>query len=127
MTTIVNIQALPTSPYEGTGLVAIVITSGVPSYFRLTGTDLNRIVSVRWFPKNPGTLDFETRQLILVDNAEGTFMIRVLNNFLSIGDRAGRIVFTLDDDTTLSAPVVTYGPVSTGPLWTPPSAGINTG
>jgi hypothetical protein len=127
MTTIANIQALPTSPYEGTGLVAIVITSGIPSYFRLTGADLNRIVSVRWFPKHPGTLLFETRQLILVDNNEGTFMIRVLDNYLDTNDRAGRIIFTLDDETTLSAPVVTYGPVSVGPLWTPANAGLITG
>lgn len=127
MTTITGIQALPTSPYEGSGLVAIVITSGVSSYFRLTGVDLNQIVSVRWFPKHPGTVDFETRNLILVDNTEGTFMIKVLNNFLDIDDRAGRIVFTLDDETTLSAPVITYGPVSVGPLWTSPNAGLNTG
>lgn len=127
MTTITAIQALPTSPYEGTGLVAIVITSSIPSYFRLTGVDLDRIVSVRWFPKHPGTVDFETRQVILVDNTEGTFMIKVLNNFLDTNDRAGRIIFTLDDETTLSAPVITYGPVSVGPLWTPPNAGINTG
>lgn len=127
MTTIVNIQALPTSPYEGTGLVAVVITSGVPSYFRLTGVDLNRIVSVRWFPKHPGTLLFETRQLILVDNTEGTFMIKVLDNYLDTNNRAGRIVFTLDDETTLSAPVITYGPVSVGPLWTSPNAGLITG
>lgn len=127
MTTIVNIQALPTSPYEGTGLVAIVITSGVPSYFRVTGADLNRIVSVRWFPKHPGTLLFEMRQLILVDDTEGTFMVKVLDNYLDTNDRAGRIVFTLDDDTTRSAPVVTYGPVSVGPLWTSPNAGLITG
>lgn len=127
MTTIVNIQALPTSPYEGTGIVGIVITSGVPSYFRVTGVDLNHIVSVRWFPKHPGTVDFEMRELILVDNTEGTFMVKVLNNFLDTNDRGGRIVFTLDDMSTRSAPVKTYGPVSAGPLWTNPNQGLITG
>lgn len=127
MTIIISVQALPTSPYEGTGLVPIVITSGVPSYFRLNGVDLDRIVSLRWIPKHPGTVLFETRQLILVNSAEGTFMVRVLDNYLDINDRAGRIIFTLDDENTLSAPVITYGPVSIGPLWSSPNSGINTG
>jgi len=127
MTIITNIQALPTSPYEGSGMVAIVITSGVPSYFRVTGIDLNQITSIRWFPKNPSTLSFETRQFILVDNTEGTFMIKVTDNYLNINNRAGRIVFTFDNGSTQAFPVVTYGPVSVGPLWTAPSSGLNTG
>jgi len=127
MTTITNIQALPTSPFEGTGTVGIVITSGVPSYFKLSGFDLNRIISVRWFPKNPASVVFEMRQLILVDNTVGTFMVRVLDNLLDIRDRAGRISFTIDDGTTLSAPVRTYGPVSVMPLWSSPEQGLITG
>jgi hypothetical protein len=127
MTTIANIQALPTSPFQGTGIVGVVITSGVPSYFKLEGSDLQRIVSVDWYPKNPASVLFEMRQLILLDNTLGTFMVRVLDNYLSTTDRAGYISFRLDDGTTLQAPVKTYGPVSVGPLWTAPEQGLITG
>ena len=127
MTTITAIQALPSSPFEGTGIVGVVITSGIPSFFRLTGVNLDGITSVRWFPKNPGSVQFEMRELVLVDDTEGTFMVRVTNNFLDIRDRAGIISFALDDGTTLSAPVRTYGPVSVGPLWQAPGQGLITG
>lgn len=127
MTTIAQIYALPTSPFEGTGIVGIVITSGIPSYFKLTGSDLNQIISVNWYPKNPASVIFEMRQLILVDNTYGTFMVRVIDNLLNTNDRGGHISFQLRDGTTLTAPVTTYGPVSVGPLWTAPSSGLQTG
>lgn len=127
MTTIAAIQALPCSPYDGSGKVSIVITSGVPSYFRLTGSDLDQITNIQWLPKKPGSVLFEMRQLILVNNTEGTFMVRVVNNLLDTTDRAGKLSFRLSDGTTLSAPVVTYGPVSMGPLWTAPGQGLITG
>lgn len=127
MTTIANIQALPTSPFEGTGVIGIVITSGIPSYFKLTGSALNRIVSLNWYPKNMSSVEFEVRQLILIDNTQGTFMIRVTDNLLDTSDRGGRISFQLDDGTTISAPVTTYGPVSVGPLWQAPTTGLITG
>jgi len=127
MTTITAIQALPSSPYEGSGLVAVVITSGIPSYFRLEGIGLDGIISVRWFPRNPASVQFEMRELILVDDTVGTFMIRVTNNFLDTRDRAGMISFEFDDGTTFSAPVITYGPVSVGPLWQAPGQGLITG
>lgn len=127
MTTITEIFAMPGGPYNGTGIVGIVITSGVPSYFKVTGASLERIVSVDWFPKNPGSVIFDTRQLILVDNTLGTFMVRVLDNFLDTTDREGRISFRLDDGNVLTYPVKTFGRVSVGPLWTSPEQGINTG
>lgn len=127
MTTIASVQALPSSPYEGSGIAGIVITSGVPSYFKLEGSNLNRIVSVNWFPRNPSSVLFEMRQLILVDNTIGTFMVRVLDNYLSTTDRGGKIAFRLDDGTALYVPVKTYGPVSVGPLWTAPGQGLITG
>lgn len=127
MTTIASIQPLPCSPYDGSGLVGIVITSGIPSYFRLTGSDLDQITNIQWFPKNPASVVFEVRQLILVDNTTGTFMVRVIDNLLNTNDRGGRLSFRLVDGTTLSAPVITYGPVSVGPLWTAPSQGLITG
>lgn len=127
MTTITAIQSLPSSPYNGSGFVGIVITSGIPSYFRLSGVGLDGITSVRWFPKNPSSVQFEMRQLILVDDTEGTFMIRVTDNFLDIRDRAGIISFSLNNGTTLSAPVKTYGPVSVGPLWQAAGQGLITG
>jgi hypothetical protein len=127
MTIITNINALPTSPYAGTGLVAIVITSGVPSFFQVLGTGLTDIASVHWYPENPSSVQFETRQMILVDDTEGTFMIRVTNNYLDINDRAGKISFQMNDGSTWSAPVVTYGPVAKGPLWQSPQQGLVTG
>ncbi len=126
-TTITSIFALPTSPYQGSGLVGIVITSGVPSYFKLEGVELDKIVNVTWYPKNAGSVSFETRQIILVDATLGTFMIRVTDNQLSTADRAGRLSFRLDTGETITFPVKTYGPVSYGPLWTSPYTGLNTG
>jgi hypothetical protein len=125
--TIGSIQSLPNSPYNGTAFVGICITSGVPNYYKLTGSNLNRIVSVRWFPENPASVLQESRNLILIDNTLGTFMIRVLNNYLDIEDRGGYISFKLDDGTTLSAPVKTYGRISLMPLWQAPGAGLITG
>jgi hypothetical protein len=127
MTTIAQIQALPTSPFEGSGIVGIVITSGIPSYFKLTGSNLDRIVSFNWYPKNPASVIFEVRKVILVDNTYGTFMVKVLDNMLDTRDRGGHLSFQLDDGTTLTAPVSTYGPVSVGPLWQAPAQGLNTG
>jgi hypothetical protein len=127
MATISNILALPGSPFQGSGFVGVVITSGIPSYFELTGTDLDQIVSVQWLPANPSSVVYEMRQLILVDNTRGTFMVRVLDNLLNNCDRAGKIIFRLDDGDTLSFPVKTYGPVSVGPLWTAPGEGLITG
>lgn len=127
LTTISQIHALPTSPFEGSGLVAIVITSGIPSYFRVTGLNLENIISVNWFPENNKTLDFEIRQLTLVDTTEGVFMIRVLDNHLTTEDRGGVLSFKISDGTSINYPVTTYGPVSSGPLWTPPTTGLITG
>ena len=126
-TTITSIFALPTSPFQGSGLVGIVITPGVPSYFKLEGTGLDKITNVTWYPLNPGSVEFETRQIILVDMTVGTFMIKVTNNFLSTIDRAGRVSFRLDTGETITFPVKTYGPVSYQPLWQSPHEGLNTG
>lgn len=126
-TSIAQIQSLPGSPYNGTGLVGIVITNGVPSYFKVIGSELNRIVSVNWYPENPASVKFTTRDMILVDNTLGTFMVMVTDNYLYDNDRGGHISFRLDDGTTLTAPVKTYGRVSVGPLWTAPDQGLITG
>jgi hypothetical protein len=127
MTTITNILALPTGPLQGTGTLGIVITPNVPSYFEVQGVGINDITHVAWYPLNPESVEFETRQLICVDSTKATFMIRVTNNFLSVEDRGGRISFRLADGSTISYPVKTYGPVSYSPLWQSPYQGINTG
>jgi hypothetical protein len=127
MTTVTNIQTLPGSPYNGTGTVGIVITSGVPTYIKVTGADLNRIVDVNWYPAQPSSVLFETRKLILVDNTTATFMIKVTNNYLYDYDRGGHISFRLDNGTTLTAPVKTFGRVSVAPLWQAPGEGLITG
>lgn len=126
-TTIAQIQALPYSPFNGTGIVGIVITNGIPSYFKVIGSELNRIVSVNWYPDNPASVKFNIREMILVDNNLGTFMIQVTDNFLYDNDRGGHISFRLDNGTTLTAPVKTYGRVSLGPLWQAPDQGLITG
>lgn len=127
MTTISSIQALPFDPCTGSGFTPVIITSGIPSYFRVTGAGLSHIVSVHWYPKNPSSVQFATRQMILVDDTEGTFMIQVTDNYLNITDRAGYLSFRLDTGFTLSYPVKTYGPVSAGPLWRAPDQGLITG
>lgn len=124
---IASIQSLPSSPYNGTGKVGIVITSGVPSYFLVTGANLDRIVSVHWYPENPASVLQTDRQMILVDNTRGTFMVQVLDNYLNIKDRGGKISFRIDDGTTLHFPAITYGRVSIGPLWQPSQEGLQTG
>jgi hypothetical protein len=126
-TTIASILSLPGSPYNGTEFVGVIITSGVPSYFKISGANLDRIVSVKWYPKNPASVLQESSKITLVDNTQGTFMIRVLNNYLDINDRGGHLSFRLNDDTTLQASVKTYGPISLFPIWTSPNAGLNTG
>lgn len=125
--TIASITSLPSGPYNGSNIVGVIITSGVPSYFKIQGSNLDRITSVNWYPRNPASVLQESRNIILVDNTIGTFMIRVLDNYLDINDRGGHISFRLDDGTTLHAPVKTYGPISLMPLWSAPSAGLNTG
>lgn len=126
-TTITSIQALPSSPYQGSGFIGIVITSGVPCYFKVDGVGLDDIVDVTWYPKNAGSVKFDTRQLILLNDMQGTFMIKVTDNFLSITDRAGRISFRLSSGDTITFPVKTYGPVSYQPLWQSPYEGLVTG
>lgn len=126
-TTIASILSLPGGPYNGSEFVGIAITSGVSSYFKIIGTDLDQITSVRWYPKNPDSLLFTTRQVILLDDETGTFMIQVLNNYLDNSDRAGKVSFHLNNNSILSYPVKTYGPVSLGPLWQAPGQGLITG
>jgi hypothetical protein len=127
MTTITRIDALPGCPYNGTGTVGIIITSGVPSYFKLTGSELGDITSVTWYPMHPSSVKFEMRGLILVDDTTGTFMVRVTDNYLYNTDRGGHISFRLSDGTTLTSPVKTYGRVSASALWTSPYQGLITG
>lgn len=126
-TTIVSCETLPFSPYAGSGLVGIVITSGVPTFFKLVGANLDQIVSVNWYPEHAGSVQFKMRQLILVDNTMGTFMVQVTNNLLNDCDRGGHISFRINDGTTQVLPVKTFGKVSLVPLWQSPEAGLNTG
>ena len=125
--TIASITSLPSGPYNGSNIVGVIITSGVPSYFKIQGSNLDRIKSVNWYPRNAASVLQESRNIILVDNTLGTFMIRVLDNYLDINDRGGHISFRLDDGTTLTAPVKTYGPISLMPIWSAPGAGLITG
>lgn len=142
MTTITSINGLPCRPCScqpccttipcptcqgGTGFVCIVITSGVPSYFKVEGIDLHRIIDVDWYPKHLSSVKFKDRGMILLNDQLGTFMIQVTNNYYYNYDRGGNVVFRLDDDTTLALPAKTYGPVSIGPLWQAPEQGLITG
>jgi hypothetical protein len=51
----------------------------------------------------------------------------VTNNYFYDTDRGGHISFHLDDGTTISAPVKTFGKISLTPLWTSPDQGFITG
>lgn len=127
MTTIASLQTLPGSPYNGTGIVGIIITNGIPTFVKVEGSDLDRIVSVNWYPERVASVQFQKRDMILIDNTLGTFMIMVTDNYLYDTDRGGHISFRLDDGTTLTAPVKTFGRISLGPLWTAPGEGMITG
>jgi hypothetical protein len=126
-TTIAQILTLPNGPYNGSGLVGICITNGVPTFLKVTGAELDKIVSVNWYPENVASVKFTMRDMILVDDTLGTFMVMVTDNFLYDNNRAGHISFRLDDGTTLTAPVKTFGRVSVGPLWQAPDQGLITG
>jgi hypothetical protein len=142
MTTIASINGLPCKPcccspcspcfpcptcHGGIGTVCIVITSGIPSFFKVEGIDLDRIVKVDWYPERPSSVKWHERGMILLDDTIGTFMIQVVNNYLDICNRAGKVSFRLDDGTTLTLPAQTYGRVSIGPLWQAPEQGLMTG
>jgi hypothetical protein len=124
---IASIQSLPPGPFDNTGTAGIRITNGVTTYFKITGANLNRIVSVNWYPQNPATVLQKSRNMILIDNTQGTFAITVLENYLSCKDRGGYISFGLDDGTTMVAPVKTYGRLSMMPIWQAPDSGLITG
>jgi hypothetical protein len=127
ITAIQYIQALPGGPYNGTGTVGIIITNGVPNYFNVVGANLDNIVSVTWYPINPSSLKFTTRQFLLVSSTQGTFGITVLDNYLNDCNRGGYISFLLNDGTNLVFPVITYGRLSLTPLWTASDQGLSTG
>lgn len=126
-TTVSGVWSLPGSPYNGTGVVGVLITNGVPSYFSVIGANLNQITQVVWYPKSPTSLKWTMRPLILVDNTQATFGITVTENYLNNCDRAGYIAFILDDGTNITFPVITYGPLAVGPLWQAPGSGLSTG
>jgi hypothetical protein len=127
MTTIINIHLLPNNPTLESDFIPVIITSGIPSYFRITGTELDKIISVKWYPKNPDSVQFVMRELILVDSTVGTFMIKVTDNYLDITDRKGYLSFKMEDGSNMTFTVKTFGPVSMGPLWTSPDSGLITG
>jgi hypothetical protein len=124
---IAAINALPNNAYNGTGKVGILITNNITSYYQVIGSNLNRIVSVKWYPENAASVLQTSRNMILIDDTQGTFAVTVLNNYLNDCNRAGYISFGLDDGTTLQWPVVTYGPLSLSPIWTAPDQGLITG
>lgn len=125
LATIDDIFGLPFSPFNGTGTAGIIITNGCPTFFKITGANLNNIVSVNWYPKNPASVKFIMRQIILIDNTLGTFMVQVTDNMYNTNDRAGILCFRLIDDTVITFPVTTFGQL--GPLWISPEQGLITG
>lgn len=126
MTTITRIQPLPASVFENMGVIGVIITSSLPSYFKVHGVGLDHITSVAWYPVDPSSLEFSISKLSLVSANEGIFMIKILNNYLNDDDRGGKISFRLSSGITLSFPVKTYGPVSYSPLWSSPYEGLST-
>lgn len=121
MTTIASINGLPCSPFNGTGIVGIMITNSTPSFFMVQGSELGRIVDVKWYPKHPSSVKFETRDLILVDDTLGTFMVMLIDNYYNDENRGGHISFRLDDDTTIAVPAETFNPVRVNTPWVSPT------
>jgi hypothetical protein len=126
-TAITHVQTLPSNPFPGCRVAGVAITNGVSSYFKVCGEHLENIVSVNWYPARNGSVKFETRQFVLADCHIGTFMIKILDNYLDTCDRAGSLIFKLKDGTNIPYPVKTYGPVSFGPMWRNPQQGLITG
>jgi hypothetical protein len=126
-TFIISVESLPTSPFNGTGTVGIVITSGVPSYLKVTGTGLDGIVDTQWYPENPTSVKFVMKQLTLLNPQEAVCMVMVTDNYLNNNNRAGYLSFRLTNGITISFSVETYGPVSYQSLWRPNQEGLNTG
>ena len=124
-TVITSIEGLPCSPFTDTCDVGIIITSGAPTYFKITGSNLSGITRFDWYPRNHDSVLFKTRQLILVNECLATCMVMVTNNFHSLTNRGGHLSFRLEDGTVLTYPVRTFGQL--GQLWTSPYQGINTG
>lgn len=127
MTIITGIRPLVICPTLNNDSVPVLITNGIPSCFEFFGQGLDRILSVDWFPRNPGSVKFQIRKPILIDQTRGTFIIEVIDNYLDSIDRKGRLAFTLVDRSVITFPVNTYGPVSATPLWTAPNQGLITG
>jgi len=121
MTTIASINGLPCSPFNGTGIVGIIITNSTPSFFMVEGSDLDRIVDVKWYPEHPSSVKFETRDMILIDNTLGTFMVMLIDNYYNDCDRGGHISFRLDDETTIAFPAMTFNPVVCKTPWVSPT------
>lgn len=124
---IASIETLPGSPYNGTQFVGIVITTGVTSFFKITGSNLNELVSVDWYPKNPSSVLQQSSKINLISPTEASFSIQVLNNYLDNRDRGGVLSFRQLGGTTLSLPVKNFGPISFMPLWMAPDQGLITG
>jgi len=121
MTTIVEISGLPCSPFNGTGIVGIIISNSTPSFFMVQGSELGRIVDVKWYPTHPTSVKFETRDLILVDDTLATFMVLIVDNYYDDCNRGGVISFRLDDETTITVPAVTFNPVVCKTPWVSPT------
>jgi hypothetical protein len=121
------VETLPMSPYNGTGIAGIIITNGLSSYFKVTGYNLGRIVSVTWYPKNIDNVKFSIRPFTLISEELATFGINMLDNYLDPNDRGGYLSFVLDDSTTMVYPVKTFGKLSVYPLWTASDQGLITG
>lgn len=127
MTTISRVDLLPGSKFNGTGTVGVAITNGIPCFYKVTGSNLSGVVSVNWYPEDPNSVQFDTRQMIVVDETTATFMLMVTNNYLHDNDRGGHLSFRLVNKVTLTFPVETFGKVSSTPLWTAPDQGLITG
>ena len=122
-----QITALPASPLNGTGTVGVILTNGIPTYYQVIGANLDRIKKVMWYPQNPNSILYQVRGMILVDNTQGSFMIKVIDNYLQPFERGGQVAFVLDDSTTITFPTQTWGPLSAYPIWTAPTQGLITG
>ena len=127
ITTISNVSTMPGCPFGSTGVVFIIITPGIPTYFHITGMGLTHIESIRWFPENPSTVKYIIRDIVLLNDQEGSFVIEVIDNSLDPSNRHGSISFSLSDGNVISFHTSTFGPVTVGPLWQSPQSGINTG
>jgi len=99
--------------YQSNGInrpIQIDISVATSNLYIVTGSNLNQIQSVNWYPAKRDQIKFNMVpwRTYLPVSIQATFGIIVTNNFTFDYQRGGSISFRLLDSSTLSIPAETY-------------------